>query len=269
MTSEAIFDFSGGYFDKYLSSLIDKELEEQKSIFELKIVKNENPYSYKITNEGIFSNINGVNYRRFLFMQNYDIKKYGKLPKYHIFNCEVAVKYSSFVLSNTDRVDVIDRYTYELHEDKKLQICSYCANEFKNITSKEIYGKSFMEVILDFEEVRQIKPTDVNSNGYLWNWDEISSAYRATKNYTCEKCGIKMSNTNDYHFMETHHKNFNKTDNKRNNLECLCVLCHSNVDEWHRRNYTNFMQRKKVDKFIEKYRGELRNVGNPYINNPY
>jgi hypothetical protein len=238
-------------------------------VFELDIVKNENPLNCRITNEGIFSVINGISYRRFLFLDNYDISKYQKLPSYHIFNCEVVARYNSFSLSNADKVDVVDRYKGEIHRDKKLQICYYCASEFKNITSKEIYGKSFMEVVLDFEEVRQVKPTDISPNGYLWNWDEISSAYRSTQNYTCEKCSIKVTNSSDYHFMETHHKNYDKTDNKRSNLECLCVLCHSNVDDWHRRNYTNYLQRKKVDKFIEKYRYELQRVGNKYINSPY
>ena len=55
-------------------------------------------------------------------------------------------------------------------------------------------------------------------------------------------------------YMHVHHKNGDKLNNKENNLQCLCLYCHANVDERHKKNLTTGANKYIYDDFIKKYR---------------
>ena len=97
---------------------------------------------------------------------------------------------------------------------------------------------------------------DVDIFGYVKNWEEISLAYRTKKLFTCERCGIHVENGFDHYYMHTHHKNGVKTDNREGNLECLCIKCHSEVDDTHRRNFSSGAQKVMIDEYMHKYHGK-------------
>lgn len=56
--------------------------------------------------------------------------------------------------------------------------------------------------------------------------------------------------------MQTHHKNGVKTDNREGNLECLCIKCHSEVDDTHRRNFSSAAQKVLIEDYMRKYHGK-------------
>lgn len=96
---------------------------------------------------------------------------------------------------------------------------------------------TFNNFIMGLEESNRTKQTVVDANGYIINWKQVSFCYRDFKRFTCEKCAYKATSEQEYKFLHTHHINGIKTDNRRDNLQCLCVKCHSNVDEHHREKF--------------------------------
>ena len=88
-------------------------------------------------------------------------------------------------------------------------------------------------------------------------------------NYTCAKCGFggnMLRNKLDRKFFHTHHKiAWELTNTKRENLQCLCILCHSNIDDIHKINFNNPKMHTIITEFKEKYRAELKKCGNRYI----
>ena len=44
-----------------------------------------------------------------------------------------------------------------------------------------------------------------------------------------------------------------KLDNRESNLECLCIKCHSEVDDTHRRNFSSLAKQGLIQEFLLKY----------------
>ena len=59
---------------------------------------------------------------------------------------------------------------------------------------------------------------------------------REKHQYVCENCGVILNGFNK-RFLEVHHINGNKLDNREYNLKCLCIRCHSEIDKRHKENY--------------------------------
>lgn len=218
--------------------------------------------NYILDSNGIFIKDNQKKYRSYLFLERYNTQKYKKdyekyrLPSKHLFFCETVRKYRNFVFSNQEEVEIYckdqDLFLRGLH---KLPVCKNCNELYKAKLGVSLYGKSMNEIILDFEENEQTRNIKIGLGGYVTNWNEISTAYRAIKNYTCEECQFQMTDKNGYQYIHVHHiKRREKTNNKRNNLKCLCIECHSQVDDVHRRNFSSPYEQRQIRKFIEKYK---------------
>ena len=80
----------------------------------------------------------------------------------------------------------------------------------------------------------------------------LFKAFRETKNYKCENCSYKLPDMQFSKFIQTHHINsFDKLNNKRSNLKCLCVKCHSTVDDYHRKQFTSIEKQLVLAEFEE------------------
>ena len=70
----------------------------------------------------------------------------------------------------------------------------------------------------------QSKISDLKSDrapvGYPSNWRVISKAVCERANNTCAECGAKGAT-------HAHHKDHDKQNNRRSNLQCLCKRCHA------------------------------------------
>ena len=103
------------------------------------------------------------------------------------------------------------------------------------------------------------------------DWDNVSKAYRLEKNYTCEKCGFggdTLQSKADREFIHTDHKKaWQLVNMTRSNLQCLCILCHSQKDDLHRANFTKKGMQTRLKRFMEKYRSKLLEISNPYMSN--
>ena len=257
-----IYNPRGGALDNYLDQLIGKryrvEIEREKIVRggTSPIILDTISFfhnSFEVNGKGLFYYKDGQWYRTFLYLKRYNVVKWDRLPSKHLFKCITVQSYPNFSIANQDKVDVRCKDTGQLYENVELSVCGNCIDMFRQKTGKVLYGKDFNEIILDFEESEETRNTDTGTGGYVTNWNEISTAYRETKKYTCEKCGYKMTDRNGYKFMHVHHKK-RKIDNQRENLQCLCIECHSEVDDTHRRNFSTFYQQRLIREFKEYYR---------------
>lgn len=219
----------------------------------------------KFTDKGIFLIDEEDNQERqiFLYKRNYRLTKYGK-PRFHIRECQTIQDFinsgtlkSEYRRANTDPVSVkdIDNNMQEV-EIRNLPLCKYCMNMALGEYSANMTSADFVEILKradDSYEEAQNKDIEVDIFGYTKDWTKISLAYRELHEYTCEKCGLHITNPFDQLFMQTHHKNGNKVDNRQSNLQCLCIRCHANIDARHKANFARGGNRITLEDFNTKY----------------
>lgn len=171
-------------------------------------------------------------------------------------------------MANTDEVKVINWDNGDKEETvSALPLCRFCLNMAltearENMDAVDFHyykdaldgadSSAYSEMLRDGEEEQ--KEVWVDINGYTDDWPGISFAYRQKHDFTCERCGVKMKSMLDYRFMQTHHRNGVKTNNNENNLECLCIDCHSKVDANHIANFSKGANKVMLDSFRKKYK---------------
>ncbi|MBK9488798.1 MAG: hypothetical protein IPO07_08370 [Haliscomenobacter sp.] len=156
--------------------------------------------------------------------------------------------------TNQEKVNIVCNQTFQIYTQVVLELCNNCRRIFSEKTAQVLTGESFDEFILKMASLPQNPPMPADSNGYPLNFAEISTAFRRLKSYTCERCHLTIHNPNDQRFIHTHHKDLNKSNNCIENFQCLCIECHSQVDDLHRRNFDTADQRRELKEFKAKYR---------------
>jgi len=117
-------------------------------------------------------------------------------------------------------------------------------SDVANFNLKDFHkqNKSFF----DFDTSLIEKGEYAKANVYSRKWTEISNQIKTKRDYSCESCGWRPTNSYEKRFIHTHHQNGDKTNNRDDNLKVLCIKCHSNVDIYHKRikstsNYKEFL----------------------------
>ena len=196
----------------------------------------------------------------FLYRRVYRLEEWGN-PRMHLCQCQTIKNFinkgsldSDYRFAETDSVKVIDSDNNDRETlVKELPLCSFCAKimnrqgRFGHVNNSVDFAKLFVNT----------KKTDRIQNdifGYTKDWPKISKAYRELKNYTCENCRVQILNGFDLQYLHVHHIDGNKENNSKQNLRCLCVKCHSMVDQLHKRNFSTRAQQIIIQEFIKKYR---------------
>lgn len=215
----------------------------------------------EITDEGIFyiNPTNGNKQQIFLYMRNYDMASYGK-PRYHITNCSTLQELGTkrYRRANTGTVIVYDTSRKRDVKVSGLPLCKNCLRLLRDERLLKYYSDmtsdEFEKILREVgETAKNEENTDVDLEGYIWKWQKISEAYRTKKNYTCEICGFIPENRMDRHYMHVHHKDGNKTNNIEGNLQCLCIVCHANVNQTHRENFSKGANKVMLEAFKKRY----------------
>ena len=261
MAERAIYEFP--LFKKALKNLgyrIEKA-QAYKAISPIDVsIKDLNNGNLEITSDGIFFvTSDGTKYQGFMYKREYHLSKFGK-PRFHIYDCETIKKFQSsgnFYLyrwSNSEIVSVIDMD--DLYIEKQIEnipLCNNCRNILLQKQNQTyLNSHDFVKVL---KNVVSSKETNIDIFGYVRDWEDISRSYREKMNYTCERCGIHIESPFFQHeYMHCHHKNGNKTDNRDENLECLCIDCHSKTDSYHMERFSKGQNKIMLDDFRKKYR---------------
>ena len=222
----------------------------------------------EFTDDGIFviDEVDGKRHQVFLYKRRYHLEKYGK-PRYHIRKCYTIREFmnsgslkTEYRRANSEPVRVInwDNGDEDVEVDE-LPLCKFCLGEMLESSgnhldlNRDSTSSDFVELLKEMSTVEEEVPeiVDVDLRGYTRDWEEISYNYRRDHNFTCENCGIQIPI--DLQFLHTHHRNGNKTDNREENLQCLCIRCHANVDEVHRQNFSWGQRKLMLEQFNELY----------------
>jgi hypothetical protein len=262
------------YKFQHLKIKLDEEdypsIDEKSGFKIIKGIDFEKAYrngSISFEDDGIYLEYEGKKYRGYMFIKEPWITKFNSYPVFHLTKCE---KINEFIVkgnfkvryewSNSNINDLIDITTKELYQNQTLKYCQLC----KRLLFKEIHTTEDFFETLDKSEIEN-RDVEVDIFGYVKNKEKISTEYRKIKKYTCESCSIKPQTNIDKMYWHTHHINGDKLNNSLSNLKCLCVLCHSFIDDKHKENFSNSIMKHQLKTFISKYKGELIKLGNPYL----
>jgi hypothetical protein len=216
------------------------------------------------TDEGIFVIIHGKKHQRYIYKKKYSVTYSSNIsfPKFHFIKCSAVVKWgiNNYYSANTENVLVIDKSTGEKYPNKVLSICGSCLREAVTddvpVDTEEFFKQKDEEAMEN-----KTVPTDIY--GYTYDWTEISKNYRVANNLTCKRCSTTVAKGYDELYLHVHHKNGDKTFNHTSNLECLCILCHSDVDEHHNRNFSTQRMKNIICNFLRAYKGQLKSKNKP------
>ncbi|MBD8018133.1 HNH endonuclease signature motif containing protein [Kaistella pullorum] len=228
-----IYDFRKGKSALYFSSLlaVDYEYDVQDFILSNSTLEHDHIGYYRVSKKNGFVRLGS-------FLPEYKDIQFKRTPAFHIHDCQTTDR-----LGRRMKVTNSARNTYwSLDKQKEveadLEICWECLKKLRREYKISMGLNTFNNFVLSLEENPRTKQTIVDGNGYTINWKQLSFCYRDFRRFTCEKCGFKAKNEAEQRFLHSHHRNGIKTDNNRSNLQCLCVKCHSNVDDHHRAKFS-------------------------------
>lgn len=212
-------------------------------------------------NKGIFIKDSDNHFHQvFMYKRDYHLG-YGKPPKYHICQCQVIQQFmaegrfkESYRYANTEEVIVqdLDDHRREVAM-KNLPLCSFCAGMMKRHFQSNMNSNDFVEILKAAGEATEEESKEVDIFGYVKEWPKISEAKRELENYTCEQCGYQANNAFDRRFIQVHHIDGNKLNNKKENLKCLCIRCHANVDQRHKQNFSKGYNADMLAEFVKSF----------------
>lgn len=214
-----------------------------------------------------FIDDDGIKRRGFMYKTSFYFEWHGQIrrPKFHVCKCQAIESFGrgNYRFANAEPIKVYSKNARKEVLVDHMELCGYCRNMLIEDERLHVQDSTdFVEILKEAGDVKEPEKLELDFYGYVKDWERISFAYRSTHNFTCERCGVKVNDGFDHQFMQTHHRNGNKTDNREANLECLCIQCHSEVDNTHRHNFSHGANKVILADFIEKYRKGQNNRDN-------
>lgn len=262
MKNNFIHNFFEGITSKYLKEKLNIDLNTFQNVSLNKFQKVTSTNIITVQGRAIMKK-GEDEFLMFAYKPKYDIGRWRKKPSYHTRECKTILKYSNanFIYANKMPVDIYSTSTGEILKDQNLKICGNCVREgrLSLFRSSRRNTKDWYDEVLDFVETlsNPIRRRD----GYITFWSQVSEAYRRSKNWTCEKCGLRLRDNRKY--LHTHHKDGNKLNNSRNNFESLCILCHAFEHFDKEKRGEGFLE---LEQFISEHKLELVNCNKQNLN---
>lgn len=203
----------------------------------------------------------GVKRRGFMYKTSFYFEWQGRTakPKFHVCKCTAIENFGreAYRFANAEPIKVFSRNARKEVMVEHMDLCGYCRKMLMESEAERVQDSTdFVEILKEAGDVEEPEQLELDFFGYVKDWERISLAYRTKHDFTCERCGVKVKPGFDHQFMQTHHKNGNKADNREGNLECLCIECHSEVDDAHRHNFSLGGNKVMLEEFRRAYRGK-------------
>ena len=213
--------------------------------------------------DGIFiRDVKGIEHQVFMYKRDYHLEAYGK-PRIHLCQCDTINEFIAggrfrqlYRYANTEEVPVRNMDDNNKEEIVgELPLCKSCRKLINNSELKPgATSIDFVNILKAAGDASTSHPAqqaqEVDIFGYVKNWEIISKAYRIKQNFTCEKCGYHATTPMDRRFLQVHHIDGDKLNNQESNLQCLCISCHANVDNAHRRNFADPSNSAQLEDFL-------------------
>ena len=185
----------------------------------------------------------------YIKQQYYDSREefVGSSYKYHLAYCQTLnhmelngrLKVRYVVTQRTDGkflIDLIDKYSGAYSQSDRLcemDVCKNCLSKLSKIYPADTIFNfnqfSLNQFIKKYNTQHTKKPIhtpkSMPKNEYPKTWFRTSKVLREQKNYKCTEC--HKDYRNDKGNLHVHHKDGCKWNNNLNNLEVLCIHCHS------------------------------------------
>ena len=181
-------------------------------------------------------------------LDSYELIDPEYLCKFHVADCQTLSqmrgqgRYDRYVVATRRdgrfTVNFLDGGRLIKKEvECRLYVCRNCLNtlDYQNYrnrrTQRDEIRDSFdlNEFFEMYNSQVAIEPTgtDITApvNQYPPNWDRISRNYRETMRWRCEGCDIDLTDRRE--FLEVHHSNGLRNNNREENLCALCISCHA------------------------------------------
>lgn len=272
-TKQPIYEFGG--LKKLLTRMGYKvnKAEGYKPIDVADVTLEEiNSGAIEFNDDGIFVTSEGVKRQIFLYKRDYHLEAFGK-PRFHIRKCSTIESFTNgqgrvehYRRANTDTVWVHDMDDGMVDKEvSDLPLCKFCLKMALDAQSG-MTTSDFVELLKNSAEAEPEQDVEIDLFGYTRDWESISADFRASHDYTCERCGLHITDPFDQRYIHVHHKNGRKIDNRSSNLECLCLHCHAHVDEHHEDRLLG-TKAKRLDykDFITKYPQSRTSKPSPII----
>jgi hypothetical protein len=183
-----------------------------------------------------------------------DVADYGDrefLPKFHLSFCRTLEtmqqnnRWERYVVANRDDgmfAVNISKGGASRATKLALSVCQNClsrvawegfsysdAKPRRLAAVKQFSLKSFFERYpKDLLSVRPSYTADTAPrNEYPPNWNAIAESIKRERHWVCEQCTLMLTGM-DSRYLHLHHRNGQKNDCSRHNLEVLCLGCHAN-----------------------------------------
>ncbi len=257
-----IYDFTQGALADLIREEFLREIEE-KSRFQYTPITITDFKKLRKIGDAYYAKEGEDIYHMFMYKARFHTQIDNKLPVYHIADCRTIKEYTGFTFASEMPVGV---YCLDQNKDlgkQALKLCGNCKGKL-SLFSMFSGDKAWYEAILELATKMSKRgyATDwIKTDGYTSDWKQVSMAIRLRDGLKCTSCHQQFTESSRY-FLEVHHRDANKENNRQSNLQSLCVKCHSQVDERHRTNFASDKGKQK----LTKYEQWLKEKGNNQAN---